>query len=282
MNMEQEHFDTTITARSGWFDINLREVWRYRDLALLFVRRNFVSLYKQTILGPAWAVIQPLLTTVFFTVIFGNLAGLAAKGTPSFLFYMSGTVAWGYFAGCLTQTAATFTGNASIMGKVYFPRLVMPISAVLTGLISFAIQGGMFLCFYGYYFCRGVVQPTWYLLLLPLLVLQMAMLGLGCGVIISALTTKYRDLVHLISFGMQLWMYGTPVAYDIKIIPAKYLSLYMLNPMTPVINAFRHAFLGLGRFDWYYYGISWLVTLFVLSLGVILFSRVEKTFMDTI
>ena len=157
-----------------------------------------------------------------------------------------------------------------------------PDTAVLTGLISFAIQGGMFLFFYGYYLCRGVVQPTWYLLLLPLLVLQMAMLGLGCGVIISALTTKYRDLVHLISFGMQLWMYGTPVAYDIKIIPAKYLSLYMLNPMTPVINAFRHAFLGLGRFDWCYYGISWLVTLFVLAVGVVLFSRVEKTFMDTI
>lgn len=280
--MTEEKFDTVITVRTGWFDIDLREVWKYRDLILLFVRRNFVALYKQTILGPAWAVIQPLLTTVFFTVIFGNLAGLAAKGTPSFLFYMSGTIAWGYFAGCLTQTAATFTGNAAIMGKVYFPRLVMPISAVLTGLISFSIQACMFLLFYAYYLCIGTVQPTWYILLIPVLILQMAMLSLGCGIIISALTTKYRDLVFVISFGLQLWMYGTPVAYDIKIIPAKYLTWYMLNPMTPVINAFRHAFLGLGVFDWTYYAVSWGITLVVLSLGVILFSRVEKTFMDTI
>jgi len=280
--MNEDKFDTVITAKNGWFDIDLREVWKYRDLVLLFVRRNFVALYKQTILGPAWAIIQPLLTTVFFTVIFGNLAGLAAKGTPSFLFYMSGTIAWGYFAGCLTQTAATFTGNSAIMGKVYFPRLVMPISAVLTGLISFTIQGGMFLFFYAYYLWIGTVQPTWYILLIPLLILQMAMLSLGCGIIISALTTKYRDLVFVISFGLQLWMYGTPVAYDIKIIPAKYLSWYMLNPMTPVINAFRHALLGLGEFNWHYYTISWVITLIVLSLGILLFSRVEKTFMDTI
>ena len=277
-----EQFDTTITARNGWFDINFKELWQYRDLIFLFVRRNFVAQYKQTILGPAWAVIQPLLTTVIFTVVFGNLAGLSAKGTPSFLFYMSGTVAWGYFAGCLTQTASTFTGNAAIMGKVYFPRLVMPISTVLINLISFAIQGAMFLLFYGFYLWRGAVQPTWYILLTPVLILQMAMLGLGCGVIISALTTKYRDLVMLIGFGMQLWMYGTPVAYDMKIVPARYLGVYMLNPMTPIINAFRHAFLGLGEFNWGYYGVSWAVTLTVLALGVMLFSRVEKTFMDTI
>lgn len=278
----KEQFDTEITARNGWFDINFKELWQYRDLIFLFVRRNFVAQYKQTILGPAWAVIQPLLTTVIFTVVFGNLAGLSARGTPSFLFYMSGTVAWGYFAGCLTQTASTFTGNAAIMGKVYFPRLVMPISTVLINLISFTIQGCMFLLFYGFYLWRGAVQPTWYIFLVPVLILQMAMLGLGCGVIISALTTKYRDLVMLIGFGMQLWMYATPVAYDMKIVPEKYLDYYMLNPMTPVINAFRHAFLGLGKFDWGYYGISWAITLTVLALGVMLFSRVEKTFMDTI
>lgn len=277
-----EQFETTITARNGWFDINLRELWKYRDLMLLFVRRNFVALYKQTILGPAWAIVQPLLTTVVFTVIFGSLAGLSAKGVPSFLFFLSGTVAWGYFAGCLTQTANTFIGNVGILGKVYFPRLVMPISTVLTNVIPFIIQGVMFLIFLCYYFSKGVVTPNIYVLLTPLFVLHMALLGLGCGVIISALTIKYRDLAMLVGFGIQLWMYGTPVAYDINIVPAKYMDFYMLNPMTPIINNFRYAFLGLGEMNWYYYGISWLVTIVIFTLGVILFSRVEKSFMDTI
>ena len=279
---EELKFETTITARRGWFDVNLRELWKYRDLILLFVRRNFVATYKQTILGPAWAIIQPLLTTVVFTVVFGNLAGLSAKGTPSFLFFMSGTVAWGYFSGCLTQTANTFIGNAGILGKVYFPRLVMPISTVLTNIIPFLIQAMMFFAFFCYYWCKGAVSPNLYVCLIPLLVLHMALLGLGCGVIISALTIKYRDLAMLVGFGMQLWMYGTPVAYDMNIVPAKYLCFYMLNPMTPIINAFRYAFLGLGEMNWQYYGVSWCVTLVIFVLGVILFSRVEKSFMDTI
>ena len=277
-----QNFTTVIVPKSGWFDFHLKELVRYRDLIFLFVKRNFVSRYKQTILGPAWALIQPLLTTVVFTVVFGNIAGLAAEGVPSFLFYMSGNIAWQYFSGCLTATANTFTGNAGILGKVYFPRLVMPISTVLTNLISFAIQFAMFVVFVVVYWVRGEVQPSMYALMLPVLLLHMAMLSLGVGIIISSLTTKYRDLKMLIGFGVSLWMYGTPVAYDIGIVPQKYMGLYMLNPMTPIINTFRKAFLGLGDFNLSYYLISWGVTLVVLFLGLMLFSRVEKTFMDTV
>lgn len=280
--MSKENFSTVIVPKTGWFDIHLQELFRYRDLIWLFVRRNFVSQYKQTILGPIWAVVQPLLTTVVFTVIFGNIAGLAADGVPSFLFFLSGNVAWQYFSNCLTATANTFTGNAGILGKVYFPRLVMPISTVLTNLISFAIQFALFLVFLIWYWLRGAVQPNFYMLLFPALIVHMAMLSLGTGIIISALTTKYRDLKMLVTFGVQLWMYATPVAYDIGIIPEGFMNLYMLNPMTPVINAFRCAFLGLGTFEPGYYLLSWGITLVILFLGVMLFSRVEKTFMDTV
>lgn len=275
-------FETIIVPKTGWFDIDLKDVWKYRDLIVLFVKRNFISHYKQTILGPAWAIIQPLLTTVIFTVVFGNLAGLSADGVPSFLFYLSGTVSWSYFSACLTQTADTFTGNAGILGKVYFPRLVLPISTVITNLISFGIQFVMLVFFLIIFFIRGEVHPNAYVFMIPLLILQMAVLGLGTGIIVSALTTKYRDLKMLVSFGVQLWMYATPVAYDIHIIPEKYMGLYMLNPMTPVITGFRHGFFGIWNFDWGYYFISWGITLVLLFLGVVLFSRVEKTFMDTV
>lgn len=276
-------FETVITPKKAWFDLNLKELWRYRDLILLFVRRTFVSQYKQTILGPAWAVIQPLLTTVIFTIIFGNIAGLAPGGVPTFLFYLSGSVAWGYFSGCLTATSNTFTANAAIMGKVYFPRLVMPVTTVISQLISFAIQFAFFLLFFAYYCITGAgVHPNGFVLLTPLLILQMACLGLGFGVIVSALTTKYRDLAMLVSFGVQIWMYLTPVTYDICFIPERFLPLYMLNPVTPVITTFRYAFLGTGTFQLTYYLIGWAVTLAVLLLGVVLFNRVEKTFMDTV
>lgn len=276
-------YTTEILPKNGWFDLKIREIWRYRDLILLFVRRDFVALYKQTILGPAWAIIQPLMTTIIFTVVFGKMAGLSAKGVPPFLFYMSGTVCWGYFSNCLTRTASTFISNQSILGKVYFPRLVMPISTVLSNLISFMIQFFFFFSFIVYYAYNGMtLQISLCVLMLPLIVLQMAMLGLGFGIILSAFTTKYRDLTMLISFGVQLWMYVTPVAYDIHMIPEKYISLYQLNPITPVLSLFRWSFLGIGEANWFYYGISWLLTIFVLFLGVVLFSRVEKTFMDTI
>lgn len=277
------HFTTVIHPKQKLLSLNLRELWHYRDLVLLFVRRTFVSQYKQTILGPAWAVIQPFFTTVVFTVIFGNVAGLAPSGVPMFTFYLCGSIAWNYFSGCLTATASTFTANAGVMGKVYFPRLVMPVSTVLSNLISFGIQFVFFLIFWIMDIVSGAnVHPSPYIFLAPLLVLQMACLGLGFGVIVSALTTKYRDLAMLVGFGVQIWMYLTPVAYDISIIPEKYMGLYMLNPMTPIISTMRYAFLGIGDLQLKYYLISWAVTCVVLFLGVILFNRVEKTFMDTV
>ena len=278
-----DKFTTVIQPKNGWFDLHLKELVHYRDLIFLFVKRNFTAYYKQTILGPAWAIIQPFLTTVIFTVVFGSIAGLAPSGVPSFLFFLAGNVVWQYFSGCLTATATTFTSNAAILGKVYFPRLVMPISTVLSQLISFAIQMLFFLCFWVYYLIvPSGVQPNVCILLFPLLVLQLALLGLGFGIIISACTTKYRDLAMMVGFGVQLWMYATPIAYDISIIPQQWMNLYMCNPVTPVVMTMRHAFLGIGSFDLQHYLIGWIVTLLFLFIGVVLFSRVEKTFMDTV
>ena len=280
---DNSSFETVITARSGWFDINLRELWRYRDLALLFVRRNFIANYKQTILGPAWAIVQPLLTTVVFTIVFGRLAKLPTDGVPPFLFYMCGNIAWGYFAGCLTATGSTFTQNAAIFGKVYFPRLTMPISTVMSQLISFAIQFLFFLGFLAFYsFLNKTVYLTPLIWLLPFFLLQMALLGLGCGIIVSSLTTKYRDLTMLVSFGTQLWMYATPVVYPAAMVPEKWQNLYRLNPMVAIIEGFRDMFFSTGTFNWTDCGISWAVTLLMLGIGVVLFSKVEKTFMDTV
>lgn len=286
--MEEKEILTVIKPKSGWFDLPIKELFHYKDLIFLFVKRNFISLYKQTILGPAWAIIQPFLTTVVFSLIFGNIAGLAAAGVPTFIFYLSGNVVWHYFSNVLTSTSSTFIANAGILGKVYFPRLVMPISTALSKLIDFVIQYAFMIVFLIYYAVTGQgVHPNWYILMTPLILLQLAMLSLGCGVIISAATTKYRDLRMLVSFGVQLWMYASPVAYDMYSMSVfapggKYHALYMLNPVTSVINIFRYAYLGIGQIDWAYYGISWIVTLIILFLGIILFSRVEKTFMDTV
>lgn len=277
-----QQFSTVIVPKTRILDFHLKELVRYKDLIFLFVKRSFVTKYKQTVLGPSWALIQPLISTLVFTFVFGQIAGLAPGGVPSFLFYMSGNIAWGYFSGCLNSTANTFTGNAGIFGKVYFPRLVTPISTVLSQLITFGIQFFLFLIFLVIFWIKGDVHPTMYILMLPILLLHMALLSLGVGIIISSMTTKYRDLQMLVGFGVSLWMYGTPVAYDIAIVPEKYMSLYMLNPMTPVINAFRKAFLGIGSFDLPHYLISWGVTLVVVTIGIMLFNRVEKTFMDTV
>ena len=280
---ENNSYHVEILPKRGLFEIDLKEIWDYRDLILLFVKRTFVSQYKQTILGPAWAVIQPLLTTIVFTGVLGGLASLPTDGIPSFLFYMCGTICWQYFANNITVTSTTFVSNAAIFGKVYFPRLVLPISTVITNLISFAIQLITFLIFWMVYLFNGTsIHPNWCLLLLPVLLLQMAMLSLGFGIIISALTTKYRDLAMLVSFGVQLWMYATPVAYSSVLIPEKWISLYMLNPMTPIIETFRYGFLGAGTVNVKYILISWCVTIFVLLVGVLLFNKVEKTFMDTV
>ena len=283
-----EKFTTVIQPKNGWFDLHLKELLQYRDLIFLFVKRNFVSQYKQTVLGPLWAIVQPLLTTVVFTLVFGNIAGLAADGVPSFIFYLSGTILWTYFNQCLTQTANTFVANSSTMGKVYFPRIVMPISTVLSNLISLAIQFMFMVAFLIFYTVTDQgCHPNLYILMTPIIILQLALLSLGCGIIISALTTKYRDLAMLVSFGAQLWMYATPVAYDMNsmtvfALGGKYHALYMLNPVTPIVNLFRYAYLGIGEIEWLFYGISWIITLVVLFIGIMLFSKVEKTFMDTV
>lgn len=281
--MEVKKFQTVIEPKNKLLDLKLKEVWEYKDLVMLFVRRTFVAQYKQTILGPAWAIIQPLFTTVIFTFVFGNLAGLAPSGVPTFIFYLCGSIAWTYFSGCLTATSTTFTANSSIMGKVYFPRLVMPISTVISQLIAFGIQAIFFIAFLIYYYVIGAdVHPNVYMLLTPILILQLALLGLGFGIIISALTTKYRDLAMVVGFGTQIWMYLTPVAYDIGIIPERLMDIYMLNPVTPIICMLRYAFLGIGELQLEYYTMSWVVTIFVVFVGIIMFNRVEKTFMDTV
>lgn len=287
--MTQGKYYKRITADNKALRFNFKEIWQYRDLILLLVKKDFISKYKQTILGPAWAVIQPLLTTVVFTFIFGNVAGLADCGSvPTFLFYMCSNVAWQFFSGCLTGTANTFIANSGTMGKVYFPRLCMPISTTMSQFISFAIQSAMFLAFLLIYlFIPGYeIGINLYALLTPLLIVQMAMLGLGCGIIISAATTKYRDLQFLVSFGVSLWMYGTPVAYSIGIFesnPVIY-TICRFNPMTPVIEMLRYGFLGsdAGSLDWVSYGVSWAGTMVLLTIGVLLFNRVERTFMDTV
>jgi len=274
---------SVIQPVSGWFDMNFSELWRYRDLIMLFVRRDFVSVHKQTILGPLWFLIQPIFTTIVFTVIFGKVAKIPTDGVPPSLFYLSGIVFWNYFAGCLNKTSDTFVGNANIFGKVYFPRLTVPISVVISSLISFAIQLALFLCFLFYfYFSGSSVSPGLMIIFTPLLILQMAALGLGCGIIVSSMTTKYRDMTFLVSFGVQLWMYATPIVYPMSQIPAKWQWLIALNPMAPVIEFFRYAFLGSGTVHIWQIGLSVLVTLIILAVGIILFSRIEKSFMDTV
>lgn len=286
--MENQKFETVLVPKTKLLSINFKELFRYKDLIFLFIKRNFVAYYKQTVLGPAWAIIQPFLTTVVFTLVFGNVAGLAADGVPSFIFYFSGTILWTYFSTCLSATSTTFVTNSGILGKVYFPRLVMPISTVLSNLISFGIQFIFFLGFYFFFLFTGQgIQPNWYILMTPMLIIQLALLSLGFGVIISSMTTKYRDLAMLVGFGTQLWMYASPVAYDMYrmeiFAPGGSLHVaYMCNPVTPIINIFRYAFLGIGEVEWIYYFISIVITAFVFSVGVILFNRVEKTFMDTV
>ena len=281
--MENNNWTTEIKPKTGWFDINLKELFQYKDLIIMFVKRDFKTLYKQTILGPLWIIINPLLTTIMYTIVFGNIANISTDGMPQIVFYMLGTTVWTYFSTCLTKTSATFTGNAAIFGKVYFPRLVTPISTVVSGLINFAVQFVMFLGFSIYYYISGApIHPNIYILITPLLLLQLACLSLGFGVIISSLTTKYRDLAVLVTFGVQLWMYATPVVYPASQIGGKLKTLMMLNPVSPIVESFRYAFLGSGSIPWHFLGISVVTTLVVLFIGVVLFSRVEKTFMDTV
>lgn len=285
MNHEQatKEWDLVIEPQSSLFELHLKDVWRYRDLLWLLVKRDFVSFYKQTILGPLWFFIQPLFTTIIFTFVFGNLAGLSTDGLPQPLFYMAGITAWNYFADCLTKTSTVFRDNAQIFGKVYFPRLIMPLSIVVSNLVRFGVQMLLFFMMIGYYaFSGAAFHSNSFVLLFPILVLLMALLGLGLGLIITALTTKYRDLAFLITFGVQLMMYATTVIYPLSAAPANYKWLVELNPMTGIIEAFRYGFLGQGVLTWQSLGYSVIVTLVSLVLGVIIFNKTEKTFVDTV
>ncbi len=273
-----------LTAKTGLFDINLKELWQYRDLIALFTKRNFILTYKQTILGPAWIVLQPMLTTIIYTFVFGGIAGISTDGVPQILFYMAGTALWTFFSQSLTKTSSTFTANARVFGKVYFPRLVMPVSTVLSGMINFGVQFLLFAAFWVYYIIKGAIAPNYIgILLLPVLLIYLGLLGMGLGIIISSLTTKYRDLSMLVGFGVQLWMYLTPVVYPVSTVTNPvFRTALLLNPVTSAVETFRWMFLGTGAVSLPYWGISAAVMAVALTLGVIVFSRVERTFMDTV
>ncbi len=280
---EQDNWSLIIRPQRAWWDLRLGDLWRYRDLVWMFVWRDFVAYYKQTILGPLWYLIQPILTTVVFTIIFGNLAELSTDGLPPFLFYLAGNTVWAYFSACLTSTSNTFAGNRNLFGKVYFPRLAMPLSIVISQIISFGIRMVVFLGFLIYFiYTNPDVRPNWWILSLPLLLFIMAGLGLGLGIIVSSLTTKYRDLQQLVSFGVQLLMYGTPVIYPLSSMEGGLRTLILLNPMTPVVEVFRFAFLGTSAISPTYLLYSIGFMFFVLLIGVLIFNRVENNFMDTV
>ena len=281
----EEEWDMVIRARSGWFNLHLQDLWHYRDLLSMFVWRDFVAVYKQTILGPIWFFIQPLLTTATFTIIFSGVAKLSTDGLPPLLFYLAGTTPWNYFATCLTKTSTTFKDNASLFGKVYFPRLITPLSVVISTLIQFVIQFALLGIALAWFIWQGRdIRPDYASIFLgtPVLILMLGCLGLGSGIIISSLTTKYRDLGFLVTFGVQLAMYATPVVYPLSIVPDKYRFWIELNPMTGIVEAFRALYLGAGTFSWLLLSYSALVTGVLLFLGIIVFNKVEKSFMDTV
>lgn len=281
--MDSKEWHQVIVPKRSFLQIDLKEIWRYRDLISLFIRRDFVANYKQTVLGPIWFFIQPMLTTLIFVVIFFRVAGLSTDGVPPILFYLSGLALWNYFSDCFTKTADTFKANEQIFGKVYFPRLVVPVSIVLSNLVKFGIQFLLFFVAFIYFYATGKqVEPNMHLLLFPAIVLMMAAFSLGCGLIISSLTTKYRDLYYLLTFGVQLLMYATPVIYPISMVSEKYRGWLMLNPLSSMIEAFKFGFLGQGYFSWFYLGYSLLVTVFVLLFGILIFNKTEQNFMDTI
>ena len=284
---ESQNWDLIIKGHSSLFDINFNDLWRYRDLLLLFVKRDFVSFYKQTILGPLWFFIQPIFTTIVFTFVFGNLAGISTDGLPQQLFYLAGITSWNYFSDCLTKTSTVFKDNAGIFGKVYFPRLIMPLSIVVSNLVRFGVQLLLMFCMMVYFYFFPIdgtsFTITYGIFLFPLLVLLMALLGLGLGLMITAMTTKYRDLTFLVTFGVQLFMYATPVIYPLSYAREKgYGHIMELNPMTGIIEAFRYAFLGKGEFTVFSLGYSIIVTIAILFLGIVIFNKTEKNFVDTI
>jgi len=285
-NLAEEVWDTEITPRNNLLNLKLKDVWHYRDLLLLLVRRDFVSFYKQTILGPIWFFVQPIITIVIYTVVFGNLAGIPVDGLPKPLFYLAGTIVWSYFADCLTKTSSVFRDNAGVMGKVYFPRLIMPLSIVASNIIKFGIQFLLFLVLMAYFSFTGAdIHINVYVLLFPFLIMLIAALGLGLGMLISAVTTKYRDVAFIVTFGVPLLMYTTTVIYPLSTAVAKYPKyswMIKFNPVTAIIETFRYGFLGKGSFSWGLLAISTSIIACILLIGLIVFNKVEKDFVDTV
>ncbi len=283
-DMTKQIYHIHISSKHRMLDLNLREVWKYRDLITLFTKRTFTLTYKQTILGPVWLFLNPLISSVIYAFVFGGIAGIGTDGIPSLLFYMSGNAIWIFFSGCVTKNASTFTANANVFGKVYFPRLTIPISNVLSSVIQFGIQMLLVLVLLIYYVVAGAVHPHWGAwLLIPLVLIHLGLLGLGCGIIISSLTTKYRDLAILVTFGVQLWMYITPVVYPLSQLGDSWMkTILMINPVTAPVEMFRYALLGQGTIMPGYLAYSWVVTIAVVIVGIMIFNKVEKTFMDTV
>ncbi len=276
-------WDIEIKPKKSLFDINLRELWDYRDLYWIYVKRDIVTTYKQTILGPAWFVIQPIFTTLMYTVVFGGIAGISTDGLPQALFYLAGIVCWNYFSSCLNGTAGTFSANQGVFSKVYFPRLVVPFSLITSNLLKFFIQILLFVAVYFYYVYKGEnISPNHYIIYVPIIIVMLAFLGLAFGIIISSLTTKYRDLTFLTGFAIQLWMYATPVIYPLSVVPEKFKTLAIMNPVTHFVEAFRYACMGVGNFNWEFLGYSTLFTFALLTVGIVLFNRTQQYFMDTI
>jgi lipopolysaccharide transport system permease protein len=280
-----EKWTTEIKPKNKLLEVDFKEIWRYRDLCELFIKRDVITQYKQTILGPLWYLIQPLFTTVMYMVVFGGIAQISTDGLPQPLFYLAGICMWQYFADCLTKTSNTFVVNAGMFGKVYFPRLIVPLSTVISNLVRFLIQFSLFLLIYCYYqlFTETSIQTNWYALLFPTLVMLLAGLALGFGILFSSMTTKYRDLQFLLSFFVQLWMYATPIIYPLSTITNEKLRFVMsLNPLTGIVEAFKYGFLGVGEFSWTMLAYSFCFMLVLLAIGIVVFNKVQKSFMDTV
>lgn len=278
----KQEWTETIESNHSLLDLNLKEVWRYKDLVYMFVKRDFISSFKQTILGPIWFFINPIFTTVVYLVVFGGIANISTDGAPKILFYLAGVTLWNYFSSCLNGTSSVFTSNAAIFGKVYFPRLVMPISIVFSNLMRFGVQMVLFLIAFLYYLTKGEVQPNWWILATPFLILLMAMFALGVGMIFSSMTTKYRDLQMLLGFGVSLYMYATPVIYPVSALPKAIQPYAAWNPLTGIFECFKYGWLGVGEFNPAMLAISSLIILLLLAIGTITFNKVEKSFMDTV
>lgn len=282
MSETQQEWTETIESKQYLFDLKLKEVWRYKDLVYMFVKRDFISGFKQTVLGPIWFFINPIFTTIVYLIVFGSIAGLSTDGAPKILFYLAGVTLWNYFSGCLTGTSNVFVGNAAIFGKVYFPRLVMPLTIVISNLMKFGVQMGLFIFAFLYFYFKGDVQPNVWILATPFLIILMAAFALGMGMIFSSLTTKYRDVQLLLGFGISLFMYITPVIYPLSALPEKFKTIAYYNPLSGIFECFKYGWLGVGEFSITMLLISTVIIFGLLAVGTVVFNKVEKGFMDTV